>query len=207
MLKIGLTGGIGAGKSTAAALFTARGIPVIDSDVVAREIVEPGQPALEALRERFGESVLKDGELDRAELARLAFADAESTQALNDIMHPAIAQRTRELFAEHADAPIVVHDVPLLAENGLEDDYDLVVVVDVPAEVRLQRLVELRGMDEADARQRILRQASDDQRRAIADVVLDNSGTPDEFEERFADAFENVIEPAARKAGGAPSED
>lgn len=200
MLKIGLTGGIGAGKSTAAALFTARGIPVIDSDVVAREIVEPGQPALEALRERFGESVLKDGELDRAELARLAFADAESTRALNDIMHPAIAQRTRELFAEHADAPIVVHDVPLLAENGLGDDYDLVVVVDVPAEVRLQRLVELRGMDEADARQRILRQASDDQRQAIADVVLDNSGTPEEFEERFADAFQNVIEPAARKA-------
>ena len=200
MLKIGLTGGIGAGKSTAAALFTARGIPVIDSDVVAREIVEPGQPALEALRERFGESVLKDGELDRAELARLAFADAESTRALNDIMHPAIAQRTRELFAEHADAPIVVHDVPLLAENGLEDDYDLVVVVGVPAEVRLQRLVELRGMDEADARQRILRQASDDQRQAIADVVLDNSGTPEEFEERFADAFQNVIEPAARKA-------
>lgn len=200
MLKIGLTGGIGAGKSTAAALFRARGVPVIDSDVVAREVVEPGQLALRALRERFGESVVKDGELDRAELARIAFVDAESTRALNDIMHPAIAQRTAELFAEQAGTGTVVHDVPLLAENSMEDDYDLVVVVDVPAEVRLQRLVQLRGMDEADARQRILRQASDDQRKSIADVVLDNSGTPEEFEERFEEAFQSVIQPAARKA-------
>lgn len=198
MLKIGLTGGIGAGKSTVAELFTDRGVPVIDADVIAREVVAPGAPALEQLRQRFGESVITGGELDRAELARLAFADAESTRSLNDIMHPAIEKRTAELFAQLADQPIVVHDVPLLTENNMQGLYDLVVVVDVPADIRLQRIVETRGMDEDDARSRIRRQASDDQRRAIADIVLDNSGTPDELKKQFEEAFASTIEPAAK---------
>jgi len=198
VLRIGLTGGIGAGKSTVAAQFAARGVPVIDADVIAREVVEPGAPALDRLAERFGTAIRDEsGELDRQALARIAFADAAGTRDLGAIMHPAIAARTRELYTAHAAEPIVVHDVPLLVENDLSPQYHLSILVDVPAELRLRRLVEQRGMDEDDARSRIARQADDEQRRTACDVVLDNSSTPEELRAAFADLFAGRIEPFA----------
>ncbi|GAA2008249.1 dephospho-CoA kinase [Brevibacterium samyangense] len=198
MLRIGLTGGIGAGKSTVARLFEDRGVPVIDADAIAREVVEPGEPALAALEREFGSEVLAvDGSLDRAALAARAFASPERTAALNAIMHPAIGERTAARYAAHAEAPIVVHDVPLLVENGLFVNYHLCVLVDVPAEVRLARLLGSRGMDEADARRRIAAQASDADRYAACDVVLDNSGVPADLETAFGRLWEDRIVPFA----------
>ncbi|MYW93029.1 dephospho-CoA kinase [Amycolatopsis rubida] len=180
MLRVGLTGGIGAGKSTVANRLAEHGAVVIDSDRIAREVVEPGTPGLAALAEAFGEEILaEDGSLDRPALAARAFADDESRNRLNSIVHPLVGQRTGELMAGAADDAIVVHDVPLLVENDLAPAYHLVLVVDAPVEVRVRRLVEVRGMPEADARARIRAQAAEEQRRAVADVWLDNGGTPD----------------------------
>ncbi|ATY12965.1 dephospho-CoA kinase [Amycolatopsis sp. AA4] len=180
MLRVGLTGGIGAGKSTVANRLAEHGAVVIDSDRIAREVVEPGTPGLAALTEAFGEEILaEDGSLDRPALAARAFADDESRKRLNSIVHPLVGQRTGELMAAAADDAVVVHDVPLLVENDLAPAYHLVLVVDAPVEVRVRRLVEVRGMPEADARARIRAQAAEEQRRAVADVWLDNGGTPD----------------------------
>lgn len=176
MLRIGLTGGIGAGKSTVARLLADRGAEIIDADVIAREVVAPGEPLLEALAEAFGAEIIDpDGRLDRARLAAAAFADAESTARLDALMHPVIRDRTAQRFAASA-AEVVVHDVPLLVENRMEVGYHLSLLVDVPATVRLDRLVETRGMDRADAQARIARQADDEQRRAACDVIIDNAG-------------------------------
>ncbi|MER6872833.1 dephospho-CoA kinase, partial [Amycolatopsis sp. NPDC000673] len=151
MLRVGLTGGIGAGKSTVANRLAEHGAVVIDSDRIAREVVEPGTPGLAALTEAFGEEILaEDGSLDRPALAARAFADDESRKRLNAIVHPLVGQRTGELMAEAADDAVVVHDVPLLVENDLAPAYHLVLVVDAPVEVRVRRLVEVRGMPEAD---------------------------------------------------------
>ncbi len=180
MLRVGLTGGIGAGKSTVADRLAEHGAVVIDSDRIAREVVEPGTPGLAALAEAFGGEILaEDGSLDRPALAARAFADDESRRRLNSIVHPLVGQRTGELMAAAADDAVVVHDVPLLVENDLAPAYHLVLVVDAPVEVRVRRLVEVRGMPEADARARIRAQAAEEQRRAVADVWLDNGGTPD----------------------------
>ncbi|WP_020660411.1 dephospho-CoA kinase [Amycolatopsis benzoatilytica] len=180
MLRVGLTGGIGAGKSTVANRLAEHGAVVIDSDRIAREVVEPGTPGLAALTEAFGEEIVAaDGSLDRPALAARAFADDESRRRLNAIVHPLVGQRTGELMAAVADDAIVVHDVPLLVENNLAPAYHLVVVVDAPVEVRVRRLVEVRGMAEDDARARIRAQAAEEQRRAVADVWLDNGGPQD----------------------------
>ncbi|MFD2470242.1 dephospho-CoA kinase [Amycolatopsis silviterrae] len=180
MLRVGLTGGIGAGKSTVANRLAEHGAVVIDSDRIAREVVEPGTPGLAALTEAFGDGILaEDGSLDRPALAARAFADDDSRKRLNSIVHPLVGQRTGELMAAAADDAVVVHDVPLLVENDLAPAYHLVLVVDAPVEVRVRRLVEVRGMPEADARARIRAQAAEEQRRAVADVWLDNGGTPD----------------------------
>lgn len=174
---VGLTGGIGAGKSTVTAVLEESGAVIVDADAIAREVVEPGTPGLAMLVAEFGDDIVgPDGSLDRAALAALAFVDAERTAALNAITHPLIGERTAELFATAGEGAIVVHDMPLLVEGGLTPAYHLVIVVDTPAEVRLERLVSQRGMPEDDARARMSRQASDEARREVADVLVDNSG-------------------------------
>ncbi|MEU3274543.1 dephospho-CoA kinase [Saccharomonospora sp. NPDC006951] len=180
MLRVGLTGGIGAGKSTVAARLAEHGAVLIDSDRIAREVVEPGTEGLAELAAAFGDDILTPGgELDRAALAARAFRDEESRRRLNAITHPRIGARTRELLDEAADDAIVVHDIPLLVEGGLGAGYHLVIVVDADEEVRVRRLVEHRGMSEDDAHARIAAQADERQRRAAADVWLDNTGSPD----------------------------
>lgn len=179
MLKVGLTGGIGSGKSTVSRLLASYGAAVVDADLVAREVVEPGTPGLAAVVEAFGAEVAPGGVLDRAALGARVFADDGLRAVLSGILHPLIGARSAELLAaaEASGAPVVVHDVPLLVENGMGPLYDVVVVVDVPVEVQLDRLVRLRGMDEQEARNRVAAQATREQRLAAATVVLDNSGT------------------------------
>lgn len=178
MLILGLTGGIGAGKSTVSAELARLGAEVIDADKIAREVVAPGTPGLDMLAAEFGEEIIDaNGELDRAALAERAFASQERTAALNSITHPLIGERTVEMFAQAPSDAIVVHDVPLLVEGGMEPGYNLVLVVDTPEHIRLQRLVELRGLSESNAQSRISKQATDEQRHASADVLLDNSGS------------------------------
>lgn len=176
MLRVGLTGGIGAGKSEVARLLAGHGAYVVDADVVAREVVEPGTPGLQSIVEAFGDGVLQpDGSLDRKALAARVFSDAQALARLNRIVHPLVAARTAELVSGLSDDPVVVHDVPLLVENDLAGAYDVVVVVDAPEDVRLERLV-ARGLDAADARARMHAQASREERLAVADHVIDNSG-------------------------------
>lgn len=195
VMLIGLTGGIGAGKSTVAQLFEERGVPIVDADAIARDVVKPGEPALAELVEHFGDSILgADGELNRGKLAEVAFADAESHEALNAIMHPAISAETaKRIDALHGDHSVIVHDVPLLVEAGLAGNYDLTVLVDTPAQIRLQRLTELRGMDPEDAKKRIAAQATDEQRRAACDVALDNSGDIEHLRAQFEEMWERFI--------------
>ena len=183
MLKIGVTGGIGSGKSTVSKRLQELGAVIIDADKVARDIVEPGQPALEELDAAFTGVLNDDGTLHRAELARQAFATPEATQKLNSITHPRIRERTNALFAqaEQAGEDVVVYDMPLLIENGETSRVDHVVVVDAPDEVRVRRLVESRGLDESDAQARIKAQIDRDSRLAAADTVLDNGGTVEEL--------------------------
>ncbi len=175
---MGLTGGIGSGKSEVSARLDERGAVVIDADKIAREVVEPGTPGLAAVVAEFGEDVLlPSGALDREKVGRIVFADRGRLAALNAIVHPLVGERMQELMdAAPADA-VVVYDVPLLAENGLAPMYDEVVVVDVPEETQLDRLTSRRGMAEEDARARMANQASREERRAVATHVIDNSGT------------------------------
>lgn len=180
---IGLTGGIASGKSTIARRLAEHGAVHVDADAVAREVVEPGEPVLDAIRARFGDRVMRpDGTLDRPALGAIVFADEASRLDLNSITHQAIARRTRQRFAE-ADAAdanaIVVYDVPLLVEGGVTHDpeFDLIVVANAPAAVRRQRLIDERGMDPGEADRRIASQATDAERLALADVVIDTAGT------------------------------
>ncbi|HYN29751.1 MAG TPA: dephospho-CoA kinase [Dermatophilaceae bacterium] len=178
MLRVGLTGGIGSGKSTVSRRLARLGAVVVDADLVAREVVEPGTPALAAVAERFGPALLRgDGSLDRPALGRLVFGDPDALRDLESITHPAIWARTAELVAAAPGHAVVVHDMPLLVEKDMGADYHLVVVVGSSQEARLRRLVELRGMPAGDARARIAAQADDTARRAAADVWLDNEGT------------------------------
>jgi dephospho-CoA kinase len=206
---VGLTGGIGSGKSTVAARFRARGWPVIDADAVAREIVEPGEPTLAALADRFGEHILRrDGSLDRPALARVAFVDDASRADLDRLTHPRITARIAERLAvlggedPGPDPLIAVVDHPLLIETGQVGRFDEVVVVMADERVRLARLVEQRGLDPDDARARMRAQASDDQRRAAATHLLENEGTLAELERAAEDVAER-IDAAARRARGA----
>ena len=184
MLRLGLTGGIGSGKSTVSRRLDELGAVIVDADAIAREVVEPGEAALEQIRERFGAEVFAaDGGLDRPALGRVVFGDPEALAALEGITHPAIWSRTAERFAaaEAAGVPVGVHDMPLLVEKQMAGEYHLVVVVDTDEQVRLQRLVELRGTPEDEARSRMAAQATDGQRRAVADVLLDNNGSPEDL--------------------------
>lgn len=181
-MQIGLTGGIGSGKTTAARRFAELGALVVDSDAVAREVVEPGTEGLAAVVAEFGPQVLDGaGRLDRPALAVVVFGDEDARGRLNGILHPRIRRRVTELIEAAPAGTVVVQDVPLLVETGLAGAFDLVVVVEAPAAVRERRLVADRGMPAEQARSRMAAQASDAQRRAVADVVLVNDGTPEEL--------------------------
>ncbi|MFJ8391745.1 dephospho-CoA kinase [Streptomyces sp. NPDC094144] len=177
MLKVGLTGGIGAGKSEVSSLLVGHGAVLVDADRIAREVVEPGTPGLAALVEEFGTGILApDGTLDRPKLGSIVFSEPDRLAALNAIVHPLVGARSAELERAAGTGSVVVHDVPLLTENGLAPLYDLVVVVDAAPATQLDRLVRLRGMTEADARARMAAQATREERFAIADLVIDNDG-------------------------------
>lgn len=194
MLRIGLTGGIGAGKSTVSATFADCGGVVVDGDVIAREVVEPGTEGLAALVEAFGDDILlPDGALNRPALAAKAFQDDEQRAKLNGIVHPLVGKRRQEIIDSVAEGTVVVEDIPLLVETGMAPFFPLVVVVWADEETRVTRLIE-RGLPEHDARARMKAQASDEQRRAIADVLLDNSGTREELVEKARQLwFERVL--------------
>jgi dephospho-CoA kinase len=193
MLKVGLTGGIGAGKSEVSRLLVQCGAVLIDSDRIAREVVAPGTPGLAAVVEAFGEDVLAgDGSLDRPKLGSIVFADPDRLAVLNSIVHPLVGARSRELEEAAADDAVVVHDVPLLTENGLAPLYDLVVVVDASPRTQLDRLVRLRGMTEEDARARMAAQATREKRLEIADIVIDNDVPLETLQRRVKDVWEEL---------------
>ncbi len=182
-MLIGLTGGIASGKSTVARIWASLGAVLIDSDVLAREVVTPGTSGLDAITARFGASVINpDGSLDRAALGAMVFADPQARADLEAITHPRVLARTRELIAAAGPDRIVVHDIPLLVELDRADEYDTVVVVSAPVAERVARMVRDRGMTPAQAQARIESQASDEQRRAVADVWIDNDSTPEALE-------------------------
>ncbi|MFJ1746876.1 dephospho-CoA kinase [Streptomyces sp. NPDC088116] len=198
MLRLGLTGGIGAGKSEVSRLLTSYGAVLIDSDRIAREVVEPGTPGLTAVAAEFGPEVLTaDGALDRPKLGGIVFGDPERLRALNAIVHPLVRARSAELEAAAGPDAIVVHDVPLLVENGMAALYDLVVVVDASPGTQLDRLVRQRGMAESEARQRMAAQATREERRAVADVVIDNDGPLEQLEPQVRAVWQQLSERAA----------
>ncbi|MFI8099988.1 dephospho-CoA kinase [Streptomyces sp. NPDC086023] len=200
MLKVGLTGGIGAGKSEVSRLLAGYGAVVVDADRIAREVVEPGTPGLAAIVEAFGESVLApDGSLDRPKLGSVVFADQDRLRTLNGIVHPLVGARSAELEAAAGPDAIVVHDVPLLTENGLAPLYDLVVVVDASPETQLARLTALRGMAEEEARARMAAQADREQRLAVASLVVDNDGPLEALEPQVRKVWEELTARAAEK--------
>jgi dephospho-CoA kinase len=194
MLKVGLTGGIGAGKSEVSRLLVEHGAVLIDADRIARDVVAPGTEGLAAVVDAFGEDVLtEDGSLDRPRLGSIVFADPEKLALLNSIVHPHVGARSRELETSAPDDAVVVHDVPLLTENGLAPLYDLVIVVDTHPDTQLDRLVRLRGMTEQDARARMAAQATREQRREIADIVIDNDVPLPELHRRVTDVWNDLV--------------
>jgi dephospho-CoA kinase len=199
MLRVGLTGGIGSGKSEVSRRLAARGAVVIDADKAARAVVEPGTPGLEAIAETFGKEVLReDGTLDREKLGAIVFGDPDKLAALNAIVHPLVrnwmvaAEEQAMKGAGEAGGGIVIQDVPLLAENGLAPLYDLVIVVDTPPEAQLDRLTRLRGMPEDQARARIAAQASREDRLAVADVVMENDGSLADLDVRVGQVWDEL---------------
>ncbi|MFD5065990.1 dephospho-CoA kinase [Streptomyces sp. NPDC058394] len=200
MLYVGLTGGIGAGKSEVSRLLAGYGAIVVDADRIAREVVEPGTPGLAAVVAAFGESVLTaEGTLDRPKLGSIVFADPAKLRTLNAIVHPLVGARSAELEAAAGADAIVVHDVPLLTENGLAPLYDLVVVVDATPGTQLARLTALRGMAEEEARARMATQATREQRLAVATLVIDNDGPLEALEPQVRKVWDELT---ARAAGG-----
>lgn len=195
--RIGLTGGIGSGKSTVAKMLVECGAVLIDADAISRQLMEPGQAVLAETVRTFGEGILTPtGELDRAALASLVFADESARARLNAIVHPAVraeAARQREVAVQKlGEGTVIVEDIPLLAETGQAADFDAVIVVEAQHGERLRRLVEVRGMSEADACARIAAQASDEQRRAIATWVIDNSGSLERTAAQVREVFTKI---------------
>lgn len=206
MLRVGLTGGIGSGKSEVSGRLAALGAVVLDADKAAREVVLPGTPGLARIAETFGPGVLQeDGSLDRARLAEIVFGDEAARGRLNAIVHPLVQERMRAAEADavgaaralgaevpDGDGVIVVHDVPLLAEGGRAGEFDLVIVVDVPEHVQVERLATARGMTQEQARARMAAQASREQRLAVADIVIDNAGTLTDLDRRVCAVWEEL---------------
>ncbi len=202
MLRVGLTGGIGAGKSEVSRRLAAQGAVVIDADAIAREVVAPGTPGLAEVVAVFGEAVLApDGSLDRPRLGEIVFADAELRAKLNAIIHPRVGARMRELEETAGQGAIVVHDVALIAENNLAAAYDLIVVVDVPPRIQLDRLVRHRGMTREQAKARLGAQASREQRLAIAGIVIDNSSSLTELDRQVGELWAELRRAQAAQEG------
>ncbi|MEI7519206.1 MAG: dephospho-CoA kinase [Mycobacteriaceae bacterium] len=198
MLRIGLTGGIGAGKSTVSSTFAQCGGVIVDGDVISREVVQPGTEGLAALVDHFGhEILLPDGALNRPALAAKAFGDEAQRAKLNAIVHPLVASRRAEIVAAVSEDQVIVEDIPLLVESQMAPLFPLVVVVHADPDVRLSRLIGIRDMDESDARARIAAQATEEQRRVVADVWLDNSGTEGRLVERARELWYGRILPFA----------
>jgi dephospho-CoA kinase len=201
MLKVGLTGGIGAGKSEVSRLLVGHGAVLIDADRIAREVVAPGTPGLAAVAEAFGPQVLAaDGSLDRPKLGSIVFADPARLAVLNSIVHPLVGARSSELERAAAADAVVVHDVPLLAENGLAPLYDVVIVVDAAPGTQLDRLTRLRGMTEEDARARMAAQATREKRLEIADIVIDNDVPLEALQQRVGEVWADLVG-RARESG------
>jgi dephospho-CoA kinase len=211
VLRVGLTGGIGSGKSEVSKRLAAYGAALIDADVAARAVVEPGTPGLGEITAVFGPQVLlPDGRLNRERLGQIVFADDGALAKLNAIVHPLVHERTQQLEQQAAatlgPGGIIVHDVPLLAENGLQNGFDTVIVVDAPDDQRLQRLIETRGMTADHARERMAAQAGRDQRLAIADIVVDNSGTLGDLDQQVAEVWSVLHDLAGRGDGSGMSD-
>jgi len=201
-LRVGLTGGIGAGKSEVSRRLASYGAVVIDADAVAREVVAPGTPGLAEIAAAFGDGVLRpDGTLDRERLGDMVFADASLRGTLNAIVHPRVGARMAALEQAAGEAAIVVHDIPLLAENHLADGFDVVVVVDVAPRVQAERLARERGMTQAQAEARMKAQASRKERLAIATIVVDNSGSLAELDRETGELWAELRRRARRRAG------
>jgi dephospho-CoA kinase len=205
VLSVGLTGGIGAGKSEVTKRFAALGGKVIDADAIAREVVQPGTPGLAAVLKEFGPGVrAADGSLDRDALAAIVFGDDEARARLNAITHPLIGERVFALLAEFEAADpdgILINDVPLIAEAGVAERYEVIVVVDAPVETQLDRLVRLRGMTREAAQARIDVQASREQRLALADHVITNDGDLEGLQTQVDRVWAALQEAAAKKSG------
>jgi dephospho-CoA kinase len=199
MVRVGLTGGIASGKSLVAADLAARGAIVIDADVLARQVVEPGTPALAAIVERFGRQVLTDGQLDRSRLGEIVFADPLARRDLERIVHPAVRARAAELERAAEGAAVVVHVIPLLVETGQQQNFDFVVTVDVDQEAQIQRLRARNGFSRGEAEARIAAQATREDRRAAADVVLDNTGTLARLSDQIAALWAVLTSATARQ--------
>jgi dephospho-CoA kinase len=201
MLRVGLTGGIGAGKSEVSRRLATHGAVVIDADVVARKVVEPGTPGLAEIVAAFGEKVLRpDGSLDRDRLGGIVFADPASRARLNAIVHPRVGERMAEIEQSAGDSAVVVHDIPLLTENNLAPGFDVVVVVDAPPEVQEERLAR-RGLTQEQALARMRAQASRDQRLAVATAVVDNSGTFADLDRRVSELWADLLRRAGQRIG------
>ena len=202
MLRVGLTGGIGAGKSEVSRRLASYGAVVIDADAVAREVVAPGTPGLAEVVQAFGPEVLRgDGTLDRDRLGELVFADESLRMKLNAITHPRVGERMAELERQAGGAPVIVHDVPLLAENHLAGSFDEVVVVDVPPRIQAERLARERGMSRDQAEARMGAQASREERLAVATIVVDNSGSLAELDREVGELW-TELRRRARAAQG-----
>ena len=199
MVRVGLTGGIASGKSLVAAELASRGAIVIDADVLAREVVEPGTPGLAAVIERFGTRVLTNGRLNRARLAEIVFADSAARRDLERIVHPAVRARAAELERAAGAAAVVVHVIPLLVETGQQQDFDLVVTVDVDHETQIERLMARNGYSRTEAESRIAAQASSEDRRRAADVVVDNSGSIAQLRDQIEALWAVLTSTAARQ--------
>jgi dephospho-CoA kinase len=202
VLRVGLTGGIGSGKSEVSRRLAAHGAVILDADVAARAVVAPGTPGLARVAEAFGPGVLRpDGSLDRERLGAIVFSDPAARASLNAIVHPLVRKwmaATERAAVDGADSDlVVVHDVPLLAEGRRAGDFDLVIVVDVPPEIQLERLVSQRGMSPDQARARMAAQASREQRLAAADIVVDNSGTLEDLDRRADEIWTDLRSRAA----------
>jgi dephospho-CoA kinase len=204
VLRVGLTGGIGAGKSEVSKRLAAHGAVVIDADLIAREVVAPGTDGLAEIAEAFGPSILTpDGALDRVRLGDIVFGAPEKLARLNAIVHPLVGVRMRELEDSAGPGAVVVHDVPLIAENGLAGAYDVVIVVDAQPRTQLNRLMRLRGMSREQAEARIAAQASREERLAIATIVLDNSGSLAELDRQVGDLWAELRRRAGTQPAGA----
>lgn len=198
-MRVGLTGGVASGKSTVAAMLAELGAVVIDADAIAREVVAKGTPGLDAVVAEFGTELLTaDGELDRPAMGRLVFGDEDARRRLESIVHPLVFERYAKLEASAPEGALVVHDIPLLAESGRGQDFDAVVVVDVPRELQVERMLRDRGWTLEDAESRIAAQATREQRLAIATHVVDNTGTLEDLRSRVAEVHaELAAEPTA----------